>query len=227
MGMDTIKVLIADDHNMVAKLINHMLKPSDEIEVVALVNDGNEVLEKAEEIDIDVMLLDIDMPSLDGIQTMIRVLKKHPETKAIILSHHSEPWVIQKSMESGASGYLTKYAESHEVIDAIMTVHQGGKYFCKTTLQKLAQNITKQDDEDCHRKLYEKLTKREKEVLKLIAEEYTNNEISETLHISPRTVEIHRKNIMDKLGAKNTVGLIKIIMSSKLIDELGEEEEQE
>ncbi len=217
--MDKIKVLIADDHNMVAKLINHMLKASNEIEVVSVVNDGNEVLKTVNKMDVDVILLDIDMPSLDGMQTMLRVQKKFPDIKIIMLSHHAEPWVIQKSIESGASGYLTKYAESHEVIDAVLTIHKGGKYFCKTALQTLAQNITEQDEDDSHQKLYAQLTKREKEVLKLVAAELTNNEISDKLFISPRTVEIHRKNIMDKLGAKNTVGLIKIIMNSKIMDE--------
>lgn len=225
--MDTIKVLIADDHNMVAKLINHMLKPSEEIEVVSIVHDGMAVLNEVSARPMDVMLLDIDMPNLDGIQTMINVHKDHPNIKAIMLSHHSEPWVIQASIESGASGYMTKYAESFEVIEAILNVYKGGKYFCKTALQTLAQNITRQDDEDSHKELFEQLTRREKEVLKLIADEYTNNEISDKLHISPRTVEIHRKNIMDKLGAKNTVGLIKIIMESKLMDKIKEENGEE
>lgn len=215
-----IRVLIADDHTMIAKLIKHMLENSKEIEVVAIVGSGDEVLETAEKRKIDVMLLDIDMPALDGIQTMINIGKKHKDIKCIILSHHSEPWVIQKALESGAAGYLTKNAEADEVRDAILTVYKGGKYFCKTTLGMIAKNITKKPGQASADELLAKLSPRERDVLRELAEGLTNQQISEKLFISPRTVEIHRKNIMDKLGAQNIVSLIRIIIESNLIDKV-------
>ncbi len=217
--MEKIKVLIADDHIMVAKLIKHLLNASGKINVIDVVNDGNKVVNLVQNENVDVALLDIDMPMLDGIQTLIKAREINPDLKAIILSHHSEPWVIQKALESGASGYLTKYAEDYEVIEAVETVHNGGKYFCKKALNSIARNLVKDVHKNSYKELLEKLTSREREVLKLIADEFTNNEISDKLFISPRTVEIHRKNIMDKLGAKNIVALIKIVMESDLMND--------
>lgn len=215
-----IRVLIADDQTMIAKLIKHMLETSQEIEVVAIASSGEEVLEIAEKRKIDVMLLDIDMPPLDGIQALTTISKKHKEIKCIILSHHSEPWVIQKALESGAAGYMTKNAEADEVKDAIITVYNGGKYLCKTSLTMIAKNITSKPGQASAEELLSKLSKREREVLKEIAEGLTNQQISDKLFISPRTVEIHRKNIMDKLGAQNIVSLIRIIIESNLIDKV-------
>ncbi len=218
--MEKIRVLLADDHTMIAKLIKHMLENTDEIEVVAIVGSGEEALEAAEKRKIDVAMLDIDMPPLDGIQTMQTFGKLHKDIRCIILSHHSEPWVIQKALESGAWGYLTKNAEADEVRDAVFTVHNGKRFFCKTSLEMLAKNIIKLPGQASAEELLGKLSKREREVLKEIAGGLTNVQISEKLFISPRTVEIHRKNIMDKLGAKNTVSLIRIIIEANLLDKV-------
>lgn len=213
-----IKVLIADDHNLVAKLISQMLKTSEEIEVVDIVSDGQQVLDAMETKEVDVCLMDIDMPNLDGIAALAKIVEKFPKMKIIMLSNHSEAWIIQKTLKSGASGYLTKFAESQEVIEAITKVFKGGNYFCKMSFKNLMDRISNKEPEvrtDTH---FENLTGREKEVLKLIAKELTTREISEQLCISVRTVETHRKNILHKLGAKNTVGLIKTAMEANLIE---------
>jgi DNA-binding NarL/FixJ family response regulator len=213
-----IKVVIADDHNLVSKLIYQMLKPSREIKVVGLASDGNELIEILDKTAVDVVLLDIDMPNLDGMQALVRIAKKYPSIKIIMLSNHSEAWIIQKSLKSGAAGYLTKFAESNEVVEAIVKVYQGGNYFCKLSFKNLMNKIANKDNHSPTDVHYDSLTDREREVLQLIVKEMTTREISAKLNISIRTVETHRKNILKKLGAKNTVGLIKTAMEAKLVE---------
>lgn len=214
-----INVLIADDHTLVAKLMNMMLKSSKDINVVGTVSDGREALDFLSKMPVDIVLLDIDMPNQDGMQTLGEIVKKYANTKIIMLSNHSEAWVIQKSLKTGASGYLTKFAESTEVIEAITKVYQGQNYFCKMSFKNLMNKLTnKESDTKTTESQFERLTQREMEILKLIAKELTTKEISEILHISSRTVETHRKNILHKLGAKNTVGLIKTAMDANLIE---------
>ncbi len=212
-----IRVLIADDHSLFAKLIQQMLRTSSDIEVVGIVTNGKEVVEYAENHDIDLILLDIDMPIMDGMQTLGKIVKNKKDTRIIMLSNHTEAWLVQKALKIGASGYISKYADSNEVVEAIVTVHNGGNYFCKTSFKNLMDRIANKKTESSHDHSYHELTKREMEVLKLIAKEFNSKEISDQLCISPRTVETHRKNILQKLGAKNTVGLIKAAMGANLI----------
>lgn len=217
--MEKIKVLIADDHQLFAKLISTLLISAKGVDIVGIAPDGEKAIEIIENGNVDILLLDINMPKMDGLQTMKRLVERHPNLKIIILSSHNEAWLIQKTLKSGASGYLTKSAEDQEVLEAIMTVHKGGSYCSKDSLQSIVDNITNKKPEIDQSDLYKSLTKREKEVLQLITKEYNSNEIGDRLNISSRTVETHRKNILQKLGVKNTVGLMKVAMKANLIDE--------
>jgi len=215
---EQIKVLIADDHLLVAKLINMMLKTSKDITVVGTVSDGNEVLIALGKMEVDVLLLDIDMPNLDGLQAISKICEAYPKVKIIMLSNHCEAWIIQKAIKSGALGYVTKYAEGSEVVEAITKVQGGQNYFCKTSFKNLMNKIANKEPEHSSDGHYTNLTARERDVLKLIVKELTTRQISDELSISIRTVETHRKNLLHKLGAKNTVGLIKAAMEANIIE---------
>ncbi len=214
-----INVLIAEDHTLFARLVNSMLDDEEDINVVGIASDGEDAINKIAANDIDVLLLDINMPKIDGIQLIGKLVKDFPELKIIMLSSHTEAWVIQKALKSGAKGYLTKFVESEEVIEAIHTVSNGETYFCKTSLNSIMKNLVHKEQSTSAEKQLKALSKREKEVLQLIAREMTTAEIAEKLCISFRTVESHRKNLLHKLSAKNTVGLIRTAMEANLLDE--------
>lgn len=214
------KVLIAEDHNLTAKLLKVMLLNSMIVDVVGVVSNGIDLFEKLLEQKAEILLLDLVMPEFDGIHSIEKIIEQFPRLKIIILSAHTEPWLIQKALSSGALGYLTKYADSEEVIEAIKTVSQGRNYLCKTTLNSITNNFISSlspDSRILKVNLSKSLTVREQEVLDLISKEYTTPEIARMLDISTRTAETHRKNILKKLGTKTTAGLIKIAMETGLL----------
>jgi DNA-binding NarL/FixJ family response regulator len=219
--MEKINILIAEDHTLTATLLEFMLKDSEDIHVAGIATNGNEVVSMASNLEVDIILMDIKMPGLDGLNSLSRIVKSNPKIKIIMLSSHSEAWIIQKALKWGALGYVTKYAEKEEVMDAIVTVHKGGHYLCKTSVNSITQNFTSKPTGS--ESLFNSLTKREKEVLQLIAEELTSPEIADKLCISVSTVEIHRRHLLQKLGAKNMVGLIKTAIEANLIEEKDEE----
>lgn len=135
--MNSMNVLIAEDHAITAKLLARMLSRSGNINVVGIVSNGMGVMKMAAEKDIDVVLLDITMPYLDGMQTMDQLFKLYPNIKVLILSGHTESWIIEKSLKLGASGYLTKQVDTNEVIEAITTVYNGENYLDSTSLHTL------------------------------------------------------------------------------------------
>jgi PAS domain S-box-containing protein len=214
------KVLIAEDHNLTAKLLKVMLLNSMIVDVVGVVTSGLDLFEKLLEQKAEILLLDLVMPEFDGIHSIEKICEQFPRLKIIILSAHTEAWLIQKALSSGALGYLTKYADSDEVIEAIKTVSQGRNYLCKTTLNSITNNFITNlapDSKFIKVNINKNLTVREQEILDLIAKEYTTPEIAKMLAISTRTAETHRKNILKKLGTKTTAGLIKIAMETGLL----------
>jgi len=135
--MSTIKVLIAEDHTLTAKLLARMLSRSERIEVIDVVYNGIGVLKVVQQKAVDVILLDITMPYLDGLQTMNKILTDNPNIKILILSGHTEGWIIEKSLKLGASGYLTKQVDVDEIVDAIIKVHSGENYLDDTSLHSI------------------------------------------------------------------------------------------
>lgn len=214
------KVLIAEDHNLTAKLLKIMLLNSMIVDVVDVVSNGLDLYKKLMEQKAEILLLDLVMPEFEGIHSIEKIVEQFPRLKIIILSAHTEPWLIQKALSSGALGYLTKYADSEEVIEAIKTVSQGRNYLCKSTLNSITNNFISSlapENNFIKVNLNKNLTVREQEILDLIAKEYTTPEIAKMLSISTRTAETHRKNILKKLGTKTTAGLIKIAMETGLL----------
>lgn len=206
-----IKVLIADDHNIVREGIKAMLHGESWIEVMAEAADGEEVLEVLERLDIGMVLLDIDMPCMDGICCCKNIRRYWPKTKVLIISmHQSEKFVIE-AFRAGASGFISKDSCKVELLSAIRAIYEGNSYFDQEVSQKLFKYLNRPEGErDISNHTEEPLlTSRETEVLSLIAKEYTNHEIAERLFISPHTVVSHRRNLLQKLNAKNTAGLVR------------------
>ncbi len=206
-----IKVLIADDHPLVAEGIKNSIASSDNILIVKMANNGKEALQYIEENLVDIALLDIDMPEMNGFQCATEILKHHKEVNVLMLSMHQEKSMIKNLMDLGVKGYLLKTIATHELIDAIQTIHRGGEYFGDEINQTLLA-----DDRDTPIKpliekspLVKELTKREKEIIKLITHGLTNSQMGEQLFISPKTVDTHRTNIMKKVGVNNVAGLIR------------------
>lgn len=213
-----IKIMVADDHRVFREGIVSILEHNDEIEVVAQARDGKEVLEKLSETAPDLILMDISMGSAGGIETTRMVKEQYPNVKILVLSMHSESSYIVKMLEAGASGYLLKDAGSRELINAIKAVAEGHSYFSSQVSATLVGQLLEKGKKTAERKEGIPLTRREVEILKLIAGEYSNPEIAEKLFISIRTVDTHRRNLLEKLGVKNTAGLVKYAIKHGLAE---------
>ena len=207
-----INIIIADDHTIFLEGITALINCK-YINVVANCKNGQEVLDFLKEQEVDLVISDINMPVMDGITLVKKITKLHPKTKTMMLSMYEERHIINKAIKAGANGYMSKNAGKKDILNAIENCMKGEKVTFKrqsTFTQKSIQNTNKSIKEIF-------LTNRERQILKLITQEATNTDISLSLNISKRTVEAHKKNIFLKLGAKNTIGLIKIALKSKLL----------
>jgi two-component system response regulator NreC len=215
--MEKIKVLAADDHQIVLDGLSSIIKSHPEFDLIASVNNGKQALDIIENIKIDVVLLDIDMPVMNGIETTKLIKSKKLEVKILILSMHHEKNLIKNLIHCGIDGYILKNTDKNELILAIKTVYNGEKYFDNDVKASLANshNITKnnlsKDDGFCD------LTTREMEILRLIAEGNSNKQIGEMIHISHRTVDTHRTNIMKKIDVNNIAGIIRYALQKGIV----------
>jgi len=214
--MSKIRVLIADDHDIVRFGIVTVLNASDLIEVVGEVSNGDEALESYSRLLPDVCLLDISMPKMSGIESTIAIRKEHPEAVILILTMHQNEEYLNQALKAGAAGYLLKQSSIKELVAAIDDVHQGRTVFSEPIAKLMADQYVRHAisgidsiSEDAIR-----LTRREKEITKLIVDGKTSQEIADILFISPRTVEAHRANLMQKLGLKNTAALVKFAVAN-------------
>ncbi len=212
-----INVLIADDHEVFRDGIISILENVDDISIVAEAKDGRETMEKLKEVKPDVILMDIAMGGANGIETTQLVKQAYPDIKVLVLSMHSESGYVVKMLEAGASGYLLKDAGQEEMIRAIRTVYEGNTYYSQQVSSIIVAQLTNSGKAQKERAGVP-LTQREVEVLKLITEEYSNPEIAEKLFISVRTVDTHRRNLLEKLRVKNTAGLVKYAIKQGLLD---------
>ncbi len=211
--MNKIKVLLTDDHQIIIDGLKSLLKNSDEIVVAAEANNGREALRILELLSIDVVLMDIDMPVLNGIETLKEIRKQFRNVKVIILSMHNEAGMIKSLMDIGANGYLLKSCSQDELIGAIKKVSTGQNYFSTDVTLALLNTSGTSNPEQKN----EILTDRETEILKLIAAGFSNKEIGDQLFISHRTVDTHRTNLMKKLDVNNIAGLISYAIRNGII----------
>ncbi|REG96244.1 response regulator [Flavobacterium aquicola] len=213
--MEKIKIIIADDHTMFLQGIVSLLENEENISILGKAENGNEVFKVIEKRIPDIILLDISMPEMDGIEVSKIVKQKYPDIKILIVSTHSNTQMIAKLIRIGIDGYLLKNAEKKELLYAIQTIHNGEVYFCKEAAEKNDGNNSKMKSEILQ---ITELSSREKEILVLIAQEFTGNEIAEKTNITLNTVNTHRRNLLSKLNVKNTAGLVKYAIEYGLLD---------
>ena len=212
-----INVYIVDDHKMVIEGLKLLLEPYGEINYLGCSHSGDEVLTKEWDQVPDVILLDINMPGTNGIDTCAGLLKKLPDLKIIAITMHKESSLIKLMLSKGAKGYVLKNATSEELVTAIKTVYDGKMYLDDTANEIVINTMTNSNKKKNQQQSpFPKLSRREKEVLDLIMDENTNQEIAGKLFISLKTVEAHRSNLLSKLNARNTAGLVKKAMEFKL-----------
>lgn len=218
MTAEKIKVLIVDDHQLMIEGLKSLLEDEEVVESVAGANSLEETLIFLENNPIDVIFMDVNMPQISGIEATQKVKEKYPEVKIIALTMHDDISIITKMIKAGASGYVLKRTHMNEVIEALKIVHKNGKYLSMNTQNIIMDNLM--SPEDLMEQKEEKkpvLSSRELEVLKLIAKEYSNEQIGEKLFISERTVEAHRRNIFMKTQTKSLVGLMKYAIKENLV----------
>ncbi|WP_431241921.1 response regulator [Flavobacterium sp. P21] len=213
--MKKINLLIADDHTMFLQGIVSLLEQESEINIVGKAVNGIEALEKIKTENPDLVILDISMPEMDGIE-LSKILKKDfPQVKILVVSTHSNVKIISRLIRIGVNGYLLKNAEKSELLKAIQTIASGENYFSEETEEKHLANHLKIEKQVS---ILTELSSREKEILVLIAHEYNTAEIAEKTFISLNTVNTHRRNLLSKLNAKNTAGLVKYAVENGLVD---------
>lgn len=215
--MKKIKVLLVEDHDLIREGIRNSLVNQDSIHIIGEAQNGEEALSFLNENFVDVVLMDITMPLMDGIAATREIVKKYPKVNVLILTMHNEFSIIQEALKAGALGYLLKNTNVTELKEAITQVANEGTYFSSEISEKIMNQLIKgkaERDSD----LTVKLTKREIEILKLISKEFNNHEIAEKLFISHRTVDTHRRNLIQKLHVKNTAGLVLFAVKNKIID---------
>jgi DNA-binding NarL/FixJ family response regulator len=213
--MNLIKVLLVDDHQIIIDGLKSLLQNNDDIIVAGEANNGRETLRILGILKVDVVLMDIDMPVMNGIDALKEIKRTLPAIKVIILSMHQEAGMIKSLMAIGADGYILKSTSHDELIGAIRKVAAGQPYFSTEVTLSLLNNS--QNNLSSTKQPVEMLTDREEEILKLIAEGFSNKEIGNKLFISHRTVDTHRTNLMKKLNANNIAGLISYAIKNGLV----------
>jgi DNA-binding NarL/FixJ family response regulator len=204
-------ILIADDHTMFINGLKLLLSSLPGYEVAAVAENGQLALDRLADGPMDILLMDVNMPVLNGYQTTFQVREKYPEVKIIILSMLADELSVRKLLEAGAHGYLFKNADADELYEALDTVLRGEIYITREIREKLAPVRRNRGLEEES----VKLSSREIDIAKQIMEGLTNGEIADKLFLSVRTVETHRKNILAKLNLKNTASLVKYLMDNK------------
>jgi DNA-binding NarL/FixJ family response regulator len=215
--MQKIKVLVVDDHTIVRDGICALLALAGDIEVVGEATNGSEALQKIREVHPDVVLMDIAMPIMGGLEATRRINKEFPKTKVLVLTQYDDKEYFFPVIESGASGFISKAAASSELTVGIRSVYRGDSYLSPSVTKLLVENYQHTSSERANQDPYRQLTGREREVLKLLAEGHSTQEIAEILIITPKTVEGHKTNLMAKLGVHNRVELVKYALRKGII----------
>jgi len=213
-------ILIADDHAMFADGISSILKTEENIKVVGQCLDGPSVIEFLKANPVDVLLLDVNLPGMSGIDVCKIVTSDFKKTKVIAISMFNEESFVTEILNNGAMGYVLKNTGREELLKAIATVQSGKSYFSDDVTETIMKGLMNQrmGGNKESKKEVPKISRREKEVLELIVQEHTTQEIANKLFISLKTVESHRSNLLAKMNARNTAGLVRITMEHKLLE---------
>jgi len=215
---DKIKIILADDHRIFRKGLKSLLSERENIEVLAEADNGDEALEAASKYKPEIVLMDIAMPKMDGIEATRQIRQRLPDTEVVILSMHAKKAYIDQVLKAGAKGYVLKDSDEENLLSAINTVHTGGYYLDSPIADQVLSDYFRDKSKRELKKQSDPLSEREREVLRLLAEGHSNQEVADTLYISRKTVENHRANIVRKTGAQGQVGLTKYAARIGLID---------
>lgn len=211
-----IRILIADDHTLVRESLVGLLQSEGDVQVVAQAADGIETVEKALAVRPDVVVADLSMPRLGGIEVVRRLREALPDARVLVLTMHQEDEYVLQAVRAGASGYLVKDSASAELLAAVRNLHAGRGHFGPQAARALAEQL--QHPERTQDDPYGRLTAREREVFHLIAEGHTTKEIARKLDISAKTAENHRGRVLDKAGVRNTAELVRYALRKGLLD---------
>ena len=219
--MDTIRVMIADDHAILRAGLRSLLALQEDMELIAEAIDGQDAVNKAEQNKPDVLLMDITMPGMNGIEALKHVRKVSPGSRVLILTMHDDHAYLRSVLAAGGSGYLVKRAADTELLAAIRTVHQGRSYIDvgleNNQLQAVLDN-DEQEASDSGGRSLDTLSERERQVLELVALGYTHKEVGEELSVSVKTVETYRSRLSEKLGLRSRAELVKFALDRGLLD---------
>jgi len=215
--MSPIRILVADDHGVVRKGLRLILERHDGFEVVGEAGDGREVVRLAEELSPNLVIMDVGMPQLNGIDATAQITHRTPQIGVIILSMHSDESYIVRALGAGAKGYLLKDSAEEDLVLAVRIVAQGRPFFSPKITQTLLDDYVRQLRQNGLQDSYDLLTAREKEVLQLLAEGKSNKEVAVILDLSVYTIETHRTNMMQKLNLHNTAEIVLYAVRKKII----------
>jgi len=211
-----ISVLVADDHGIVREGLRRLLESEQDVKVVGEARDGREVLDEVEKHRPQVVVLDITMPRLGGLETLERLRANHPEVKVVLLSVHGDPPFIQSAIALGADGYILKNGRASEIVTAVREVMNGGSYFSPAVAREIVDQL--RSPRPAANEPFSLLSAREREVLHLIADGLSAKEIASQLEISTKTVEAHRTSLMRKLGVRKATELVRYALRHGLIE---------
>jgi len=215
--MNKIKVLVVDDHTLVRQGIRSLLALADDIEIVGEAADGREAVEKVGQLAPDVVLMDLAMPNMGGLEATRRIRRQFPATKVLVVTQYDDSEYVIPVIEAGARGFVTKTASPMELASGIQAVHRGDSFLSPSAATALVEECQLKTNTEGEKSSYGLLTDRERETLKLIAEGHTAREIAEMLVVSPKTVEWYKTNLMNKLNIHSRVDLIKYAIRKRLI----------
>lgn len=216
--MSKIRVLICDDHTILREGIRLLLNSQPDIEVVAEAVDGREAVDKAREVKPDIILMDIAMPLLNGLEATKQIRRDNPNMRVLVLTMYESDEYVSQMLEAGAAGYVLKKVAGSELVYAIHSVYNGEAFLYPSITKRLVEDYLRRVELGQERDSFDGLTDREREVLQLIAEGHTNKEIADLLNLSVRTVQNHRAHIMEKLGMHDRGELIKYAIQKGIID---------
>lgn len=212
-----IRILVADDHDIVRAGLKSLLERQEDIEIVGEAADGREVVRLAEQLNPSIIVTDIAMPQLNGIDAAAQILRHDPDVKIIILSMYADEEFLVRALTAGVKGYLLKDAVQADLLRAVRAVATGRSFFSPAIAQTLAEDYVRQLQHKGLEDSYELLTEREREILQLLAEGKSNKEVATVLNVSPYTVETHRMHLMQKLNLHNTAEIVLYAVRKKIV----------
>lgn len=216
---DLIRVILADDHAVVRAGLRAVLSGARDVEVIGEAKTGREAVVMAERFNPDIVVMDLDMPEMDGTAALKEIVSKELPARVLVLTMHAEEEYLIPLMEAGAAGYLVKSAADRELVDAVRAVAHGDVYVRPAAARVLAKNLTKKDAAASEREQFERLTQRERDVLRFVAQGYSAPEIGEKLFISPKTVDTYKQRIQEKLGLGHRSDYVQLALKLGILAE--------